>query len=268
MCAALMKYKNTSKSSLHECLLFARLCPPTTKPAKGVCGIPASTTVINLVNLCRFGTPSDRMYLCRDMDFVIDGGNDALSAIHFVNGDSGFIVTNKFAELQKYSQYGSTVSFTNDVSEMWIPFREAFHDTVEISHQFVVSQHPSSRNLISHDLGSVHDAVEISHQFVVSQYPSSRNPIGHDPGSIGHWSAMAKNVSIHVVDDQSIHQHDGRLIVTITVQRENDVWESLALQVIRNGVSFLTEEGHKLAPSEYKDAECLQKNMEKACMPF
>ena len=168
------------------------------------------------------------MYLCCDMDFVIDGGNDALSAIHFVDGDSGFIVTKKSAQLQKYSQYGSTVRFTNDVSEMWIPFREAFHDAVEISHQFVVSQHPSSRNPISHDLGSV-----------------------------AHWSAMdtlysAKKVSIHVVDDQSIiHQSDGRLIVTIIVQREND----LALQVIRNGVSFLTEEGRKQAPSEYKDAE-------------
>ena len=118
--------------------------------------------------------------------------------------------------------------FTNDVSEMWIPFREAFHDAVEISHQFVVSQHPSSRNPISHDLGSV-----------------------------ALWSAMdtlysAKKVSIHVVDDQSIiNQSEGRLIVTIIVQREND----LALQVIRNGVSFLTEEGRKHAPSEYKDAE-------------
>ena len=231
MCAASMKHKNTSKSSRHECLLFVQLCPPTTKLAKGVCGIPASTTVINLVNLCRFGTPSDRMYLCHDMDFVIDGGNDALSAIHFVDGDSGFIVTNKFAELQKYSQYGSTVSFTNNVSETCIPFREAFHDAVEISHQFVVSQHPSFRN-----------------------------PIGHDLGSVGHWSAMdtlysAKKVSIHVVDDQNIHRPDSRLIVTIIVQRENDVWEPLALQVIRNGVSFLTEEARKLAPSEYKDAE-------------
>ena len=185
----------------------------------------AEGDVSNLVDLCRLGTPSDRMYLCCDMDFVIDGGNDALSAIHFVDGDSGFIVTKKSAQLQKYSQYGSTVRFT---TEMWISFREAFHDAVEISHQFVVSQHPSSRNPISHDLGSV-----------------------------AHWSAMdtlysAKKVSIHVVDDQSIiHQSEGRLIVTIIVQREND----LALQVIRNGVSFLTEEGRKQAPSEYKDAE-------------
>ena len=232
MCVASMKYKNTSKSSLHECLLFARLCPPTTKLAKGVCGIPTGTALTNLVDLCRLGSPSDRMYLCRDMDFVIDGGNDALSAIHFVDGDSGFIVANKFAQLQKYSQYGSTVDFTNDVSEMWIPFREAYHDAVEISHQFVVSEHPSSRNQISHDLGSV-----------------------------AHWSAMdtlhsAKKVSIYVVDDQSIiHQSEGRLIVTIIVQRENDLWEPLALQVIRNGVSFLTEEGRKQAPFEYKDAE-------------
>ena len=76
-----MKYKNTRKSSLHECLLFARLCPPTTKLAKGVCGIPASAIVKDLVDLCRLGTQSDRMYLCLDMEFVIDGGNDALIAI-------------------------------------------------------------------------------------------------------------------------------------------------------------------------------------------
>ena len=231
MCAASMKYKNTSKSSLHECLLFARLCPPNTKLAKGVCGIPASVVVKDLVDLCRLGTQSDRMYLCRDMDFVINGGNDALSAIHFVDGDSGFIVTDKFADLQKYSQYGSAVHFTNGVSETWIPFREAFHDAVEISHKFVVSEHPSCRHPISHDLGSV-----------------------------GHWSAMAtlhsaKKVYVHVVDDKSIHLPDGRLIVTIIVQRENDLWEPLALQVIRNGVSFLTEEGRKEAPSEYKVAE-------------
>ena len=123
MCVASMKYKNTSKSLFHECLLFARLCPPTTKLAKGVCGIPTGTALTNLVDLCRLGTPSDRMYLCCDMDFVINGGNDSLSAIHFVDGDSGFIVPKKSAQLQKYSQYGSTVRFTNDVSEMWIPFR-------------------------------------------------------------------------------------------------------------------------------------------------
>ena len=97
------------------------------------------------------------------------------------SGDSGFIVT----DLQKYSQYGSTVCFTNDVSEMWI---QAYHDAVEISHKFVVSHHPLRRYPISHDLGS-----------------------------IGHWSAMAtlysaKKVSIHVVDDKSIHLPDGRLI--------------------------------------------------------
>ena len=78
MCVALMKYKNTRKSSLHECLL----CPPTTKLAKGVCGSsPASAIVKDLVDLCRLGTQSDRMYLCLDMEFVIDGGNDALIAI-------------------------------------------------------------------------------------------------------------------------------------------------------------------------------------------
>ena len=125
------------------------------------------------------------------------------------SGDSEFIVTDKFADLQKYSQYGSTVCFTNDVFEMWIPFREAYHDAVEISHKFVVSQHPSRRYPISHDLSSV-----------------------------GHWSTLysAKKVSIHVVDDKSIHLPAGRLIVTIFVQGENDLWEPLALQVIRNRV--------------------------------
>ena len=46
-----------------------------------------------------------------------------------------------------------------------------------------------------------------------------------------------------------------KVFIHVDVQRENDVWEPLALQVIRNGVPFLTEEGRKLAPSEYKDAE-------------
>ena len=63
------------------------------------------------------------MYLRRDMDFVIHGGKDAISAIYFVDGGLGGLL--------KYSQYGSTVCFTNGVSETWIYFCEAFHDVVE-----------------------------------------------------------------------------------------------------------------------------------------
>ena len=47
---------------------------------------------------------------------------------------------------------------------------------------------------------------------------------------------MATLYSAKKADDKSIHLPAGRLIFTIFVQGENDLWEPLALQVIRNRV--------------------------------
>ena len=53
---------------------------------------------------------------------------------------------------EKYSNFSKEVKIgeSNLVTELWIPFRESYHDAIEISHQYTVEKNGVKAK---HDLG-------------------------------------------------------------------------------------------------------------------
>ena len=232
MSVASMKCTNVCKTTLHRLADIAKTYPQDSAFALGICGIPRNVLHAGALPLCNSLPIGARVPLFTR--FEIPGGLDALSSIHFVDGDSGYIVLDHFPGLkEKYSNFSKEVKIgeSNLVTELWIPFRESYHDAIEISHQYTVEKNGVKTK--------------------------------HDLGLEGFWKAMdlihsSERLAIIVNNDDAIVRGDenARLGVSIFIRKQTgSAWEPFALEMLKSGLSFLTHIEKNRVSSDYRQAE-------------
>ena len=137
------KYSTTGKTSLHDSHVFTINSPSSVAKGQVCAGLSRPLIVSGLFNnIIRQSTLGSLIPLHEANESVhfVDGGVAALSAIHLVDGDGGFLVLDKFPGLlSKFGRHGISVGF-KDYSrcQTWLPFRDFHHDAVEMKHCYDV----------------------------------------------------------------------------------------------------------------------------------
>ena len=163
---------------------------------------------------------------------VFPGGNEGLSTIHFVDGDSGYIA---FGE-DLFSEYSDRtlcpeVKFSDGRVQRWIPFRDSFHDAIEIGHRFTVK---TGNDTERYDFGlqGFWKANEIIHNAHEVALLWMKNPAESSSGREG-----------------------ARYEVSLFVRAEDGVWTPFAIEMLKCGLSFVTDIGRSLVSADYIAAE-------------
>ena len=229
------KYSNTGKTSLHDCHTFMKKCPSSVSKGQVCAGLSRPLVVSglfnNVIRQSNLGSLIPLYEASQSVHFV-NGGVAALSAIHLVDGDGGFLVLDKFPGLlEKLGRHGISMGFEGSSRrQTWLPFRDLHHDAVEMKHCYGF-QRSEDRIMVEYNLGleAFFHAMDILN------------------------SAIRVAVLVEEKGQPSFSNPRDRLMVTLLIQKvSNGAWQPLGVEMVKRGLSFL--KNPKNAPSDYLGA--------------
>ena len=231
------KYSTTGKTSLHDSHVFTTNCPSSVAKGQVCAGLSRPLVVSGLFNnIIRQSTLGSLipLYEANDSVHFVDGGVAALSAIHLVDGDGGFLVLDKFPGLlSKFGRHGISVGFKDSSRrQTWLPFRDLHHDAVEMKHCYGVRTCEDRTTTVEYNLG----LEAFFHAMAILN------------------SAVRVAVLVEEKGQPAVFSNPrDRLMVTLLVQKAvNGAWQPLGVDMVGSGFSFL--KNPKIAPSDYLGA--------------
>ena len=226
--------REKSYTNLHS--TFFKQCVALSKeisPHSPLTYCPESPTFVRLMGVklpqevSRLIQPAILTGLSPVYKVVGEGPDAAVEAIMYMDGDGGMLVEKFIPGLREYAtKHG--IMMQEDVlhNSMLIPFREKFHDAVELGHQY-----------------------RIELQAVSGERTTQEAAFGF-LGLVKARLNIAQSKETFLVP-HGADQSGDRLLVEIYTHQSEDrsIWESSGVQMVKSGFSFPTEG----APPQYID---------------
>ena len=229
-------YTNLHTTYFKQCIALCKEIPPHSP----LTYCPESPTFVRLMgvklpqDISRIIRPAALSGLSPVYKVIGEEPDASVDAIQYLDGDGGMLVAKFLPGLHNYATKQGIIMQDDIVhNSMLIPFREKFHDAIELGHQY-----------------------RIESQRINEESPTSRKLDFGLQGLVKARLSIAQSKHTFLVP-HGADQSGDRLLVELYTHETDDctIWEETGVKMIKSGLSFPTEG----APPQYIEAAAYAK---------